>query len=105
MVTYCYAWTPLVILGTVAMLALPWLGLIALGVILFGSFVLLAGLTWAIVQVPLRLTRAVHRRWHHHGTDEAPAGGTVFDHSGRPSRSVPVGATVLIANPPSEGDR
>lgn len=61
MVSYFYAWTPLVVVGTVVLLSLPWLGLIALMV---ASLVALAALTWAIVLVPYTLGQAISRRWH-----------------------------------------
>ena len=60
MVRYFYAWTPLVIVGAVVILSLPWLGLIALMVV---SLVALAALTGAIVAGPYVLSRAVGRRW------------------------------------------
>lgn len=61
MVRYLYAWTPLVIVGTVVFLSIPWLGLIALMIV---SLVALAALAWAIVFVPYMLSRAISRRWH-----------------------------------------
>jgi hypothetical protein len=61
MVRYFYAWTPLVIVGTVVLLSLPWLGLIALMIF---ALVALAALAWTIVFVPLKLSRAISRRWH-----------------------------------------
>ena len=61
MVRYFYAWTPLVIIGTVVLLAAPWFGLIALMIV---SLAALAVLAWAVVYVPYRLSRAIGRRWH-----------------------------------------
>jgi hypothetical protein len=61
MVRYFYAWTPLAIVGTLLLLAIPWLGLFAL---MFVSLVALAALAWAIVFVPYMLGRAISRRWH-----------------------------------------
>jgi hypothetical protein len=58
---YFYKWTPLVIVGTVAILSLPWLGLIALTII---SLVALAALALAFVFAPYLLIRAVSLRWH-----------------------------------------
>src|SRR5262249_49759046 len=46
MVRYFYAWTPLVIVGTVVFLSLPWLGLIALMIV---SLAALAAVAYAIV--------------------------------------------------------
>jgi hypothetical protein len=64
MVRYFYAWTPLVILGTVVLLSLPWLGLIALMIVALVALVVLAALAWAIVFVPYKLGRAIGRRRH-----------------------------------------
>jgi hypothetical protein len=64
MVRYLYAWTPLVIVGTVAILALPWLGLIALAIFSLVALAALAALAWAIVFVPYMLGRATSRHWH-----------------------------------------
>lgn len=47
MVRYWYAGTPLVIVGTVAILALPWLGLIALMAVLLAAVGVLGALVWA----------------------------------------------------------
>jgi hypothetical protein len=63
MVRYFYAWTPLFIIGTVVILSLPWLGLIALFVVLLA---VLATLAWALVYVPYVLGRAIGRLWHSH---------------------------------------
>jgi hypothetical protein len=60
MVRYFYSWTPLFVVGTVVVLSLPWLGLIALMIVLLGA---LAPLAWAIVSVPFALSRAISRRW------------------------------------------
>jgi amino acid transporter len=60
MVNYFYKWTPLVIVVTVAILSLPWLGLIALTII---SLVALAALALAFVFVPYLLIGAISR-WH-----------------------------------------
>jgi hypothetical protein len=61
MVRYFYAWTPLVIVGTVVLLSLPWLGLIALMIASLVALVALAALAWAIVFVPYMLGRAIRR--------------------------------------------
>lgn len=58
MVRYFYAWTPLVVVGTVAILALPWLAVMALIVALLGMVAALGALAWAIVSAG----RAVPRR-------------------------------------------
>jgi hypothetical protein len=59
MVRYFYAWTPLAIVGTVVLLSLPWLGLIALIVV---ALVALPALAIAIVVAPYMLVRAISRR-------------------------------------------
>jgi hypothetical protein len=64
MVRYFYAWTPLVIVGTVVLLFMPWLGLIALAIVAIVALGALAALAWAIVFVPYMLGRAISRRWH-----------------------------------------
>ncbi len=64
MVRYFYAWTPLVIVGTVVVLFMPWLGLIALAIVAIVALGALAALAWAIVFVPYMLGRAISRRWH-----------------------------------------
>jgi hypothetical protein len=61
MVRYFYVWTPLVIAGTVVLLTLPWLGLIALFIF---SLAALAALASAIVLVPYMLGWAVGSRRH-----------------------------------------
>jgi hypothetical protein len=60
MVRYFYSWTPLVIVGAVVLLSLPWLGLIALMIV---SLVALPALAFAIVLVPYMFVRAISRRW------------------------------------------
>jgi hypothetical protein len=50
-----------VIVGTVVLLSLPWLGLIALMVV---AIVALGALAWAVVYVPYMLSRALSVRWH-----------------------------------------
>jgi hypothetical protein len=62
MVGYFCTWgAPLVIAGTVVLLALPWLGLIALFVF---ALAVLAALTGAIVAAPYLLGRSVYRHFH-----------------------------------------
>jgi len=63
MVRYFYAWTPFVVVGTGALLALPWLGLIALMVVPFVAVAAVGALAWAIVSVLVRLTLAVGHLW------------------------------------------
>jgi hypothetical protein len=63
MVRYFYAWAPLGIIGALFLLALPWLGLIALLIV---SLVALSALALAIVVAPYLLIQAISRRWHGH---------------------------------------
>jgi hypothetical protein len=60
MVRYFYSLTPLFIVGTLFILALPWLGLIALMIVTLAA---LPALVWAIVFVPYTVGRAISRRW------------------------------------------
>ena len=64
MVRYFYALTPLVLVGTVVLLSLPWLGLFALMTFALLALVALGALAWAIVAAPYRLIRSIGRRWH-----------------------------------------
>ena len=63
MVRYFYAWTPLVIVGTVVLLSLPWLGLIALMIFSLVAVAALAALASSIVFVPYMLGREISRHW------------------------------------------
>lgn len=64
MVRYFYAWAPLVIVGTLVILSLPWLGLIALMIFAIVAVTALAALAWAIVVAPYTLGRTINRLWH-----------------------------------------
>ena len=59
MLRYFYAWTPLVLVATIVLLALPWLGLIALIIV---SLVAVPALAFATVVAPYLLVQAVARR-------------------------------------------
>jgi hypothetical protein len=61
MVRYFYAWTPLFAVGTVTILTLPWLGLIA---VMLVALVALPALAFAVVGVPYMLIRAIVRLSH-----------------------------------------
>ena len=102
MLTYCYAWTPLVIVGSLGLLALPWLGLITLLVVAVGSLILLAGLVRAVLWLPFVAGRAIHRRWQARMDRPRRADATV-PWAARPGRqptgSIPAGATALISKP------
>jgi hypothetical protein len=67
MVRYLYAWTPLVVVGTVFLLSLPWLGLFALIALMTVSLVALAAFAWAIVSVPQMVGHTISRRWQDRG--------------------------------------
>jgi hypothetical protein len=71
MVGYFYAWAPLVIVGTVVLLALPWLALIALFVFALAAVAALAALAWATVAAPYLLGRSVYRHFHEPTTASA----------------------------------
>jgi phosphate/sulfate permease len=58
MLRYFYKWTPLIIVGTVVLLSLPWLGLIALIIV---SLVALPALAFAVAYVPYMLIRTISR--------------------------------------------
>jgi hypothetical protein len=64
LVRYFYTWTPVVLVGTVVLLSLPWLGLIALVMAAFAALAALTTLAWAIVVAPLAVGRAIGRRSH-----------------------------------------
>jgi hypothetical protein len=64
MVRYWYAFTPIVIAGTILVLALPWLGLIAVLVAAFVVLVALAALLWAIGAVAVSISHTVGRHLH-----------------------------------------
>jgi len=59
MLRYFYAWTPLVLVATIVLLALPWLGLIALIIV---SLVAVPALAFATVVAPYLLVQAIARR-------------------------------------------
>lgn len=70
MARYFYAWLPLVIVGTIFILALPWLGLIALLVVSLLAVAAVAALASAVVFLPFMLGCAIVR--HRHGISSAP---------------------------------
>jgi hypothetical protein len=99
MVRYFFAWIPIVVVGTLVILSLPWLGLIALMV----ALALVAALAWEIVSVPYRLGRAIGRRHGRSGASPRTASALSPASSGvRRTRSLPAGAAVLLADRPSE---
>ena len=73
MVRYFYALTPLIIVGTVSILSLPWLGLAALMTFALVAIVALWALAWAIVAAPYLLIRSIGRRWHARSLGHQPS--------------------------------
>jgi hypothetical protein len=73
LVRYFYAWTPLVVVGTVFLLSLPWLGLIALMIAALAAFAALAALAWVTVAVPLAVGHAIGHRWHWRSAASRPS--------------------------------
>jgi hypothetical protein len=82
MVRYFFAWTPLVIVGTVVLLSLPWLGGIALLVVFVVVLTPVAALVWAAVSLARMATRAVSRSLHFHSGASAPpvAAARIYEH-------------------------
>ena len=84
MVRYFYAWTPLVIIvGSVVLLTIPYLALIALMLVLLAALVALAR---AIVIVPYVLSRRISRSFHLTGarlqSRRPDGGGSTFSLNG-----------------------
>ena len=109
MLSYCFSWTPLVILMTVVLLSLPWLGLIALFVFSLFVLSLLATLAWTVIWVPRTLSLAVRNRWRvRNSASRRTATDTALSldtSSVRPTGPMPVAASVLFANRPTDQDR
>ena len=106
MLSYCYSWTPLVILVTVVLLSLPWLGLIALFVLSLFVLGLLATLVWTVIWVPRTLSLAVRNRWRvRDGASRRTVTATALSldtSSVRPTGPVPVATSVLFADRPTD---
>jgi hypothetical protein len=94
---YFYAWTPLVLIGAVVLLSLPWLGLIALMVFALAIVALLVALVWAIVAAPIAVGHAIGRRWRERGHVGRPRAGL-----SRPEREI---SYVSVGDPGSGGVR
>jgi hypothetical protein len=88
MIRYFYAWTPLVFVTTLVVLAIPWLGLIALAVF---SLVALGALALGAVVAPFMLIQAINHRWHRHS-----------DSSAQPALAPSRAAGVRVADNPVE---
>lgn len=106
MVRYFYAWTPLLIVGTVVLLSAPWLGVIALMLVALVLLVALAALVSAIALALRALSGAIGHRWHGRSAARQVMGPALSPTSSgdRPTQLVPTGATLLVARPPSERD-
>jgi hypothetical protein len=61
-VSYFFKWIPLVAIAALCILSLPWLGLIALFVVLAALVPLAIGIAYA----PYRFGRAISHRWKSH---------------------------------------
>jgi hypothetical protein len=106
MVRYWYSLPPLVVVLTVIPLALPWLGLIALMLFALIALAALGALAWGIVYVPHTVVRMVgRRRQSRSGTRRQQATLSAARPSVRPAQSMPAGAALLVASPPSESER
>jgi hypothetical protein len=88
MVRYFYAWLPFAaVFGTAVILTIPYLALIALAAAVLAA---IAALAWALIALPLRLSRTISHRRHHPATPQTVAAGTL-----------PAAAPALVfANPP-----
>jgi len=106
MVRYWFSLSPLVVILTVVTLALPWLGLIVLMIFALIALASLGAIGWGIVFVLERVVRAVGRLRHSpSGTLRQPATLSAARPSTGPPRSMPAGATVVLASPPAESER
>jgi hypothetical protein len=64
MVRYWYARTPLLVLGTVVLLSIPWLGVLAVMVVALAALAALAAAVRVTVSVMSTLARTMTRPWH-----------------------------------------
>jgi type IV secretory pathway protease TraF len=78
MVRYFYAWTPLVVVGAVVLLALPWLGLIALVIAALAALASLVALARATVTASLAVGHAIGHRWHDRSAAPQPSRALVL---------------------------
>jgi hypothetical protein len=85
-VRYFYAWTPLVVVGTLVLLALPWLGLIALVIAALTAVAAPAALAWAIVAAALAVGHAIGHRRHRGSAAPQPSPALVLAERRRSSR-------------------
>jgi uncharacterized protein (DUF58 family) len=73
MVRYFYVWTPLVVIGALVLLSLPWLALIALMIAVTAMLAALTALTRAIVAAPVAAGRAIDHRFHRRSEARQPS--------------------------------
>ena len=97
MVRYFYAWAPLVVVGAVLLLSLPWLGLVALAIFALVALGVVAALAWAVLFVPYMFGRAIVRGWHSRAVARARMAPAVLPADSAP-RAVPAGATAVLAS-------
>ena len=106
MLRYWYSFSPLVVILTVAIFALLWLGLIALMVLALIAFAALGALAWGFVVVPQMLVRFVGR--HLHSRSDAPRQPATLP-AARPrvgtAQPMPARAALLVASPPPDSER
>jgi hypothetical protein len=106
MVRYWFSFTPLVVVVTFVLLALPWLGVIALMVFTLAALATLAALLAGVVVAPYMLVRSVGRRRHNRrGMVLQPVRLAAARPPLEPTQSIPAGATVFLSGPPSEPER
>ena len=101
MVRYFNALIPVLVVGALVLLSLPWLGgMIALTVVL----AVVAAIAWAIVYVPYRFGRAFSRRWRgRRGARPPTAAAQSPARPGRGrARSAQAHATAPLPEPSSE---
>jgi hypothetical protein len=94
MANYFYKWAPLLVIGTIVLLGLPWLGFFALIFVVGVLLSALATLALALVSALGTLGRAVR-----HGMAPVLSPARSIH---RPARLVPTTATVFFARPHSE---
>ena len=78
MVRYFYAWTPVVVVGAVFLMSLPWLALIALVMAVLAALAGLAALAWVIVEAPIAVGRALGQGWQGRSAAREPASALVL---------------------------
>jgi len=106
MVRYWFSFTPLVVVVTFVLLALPWLGVIALMVFTLAALATLAALVAGVVVAPYMLVRSVGGLRHsRRGMVLQPVRLAAPRPPLEPTQSIPAGATVFLGCPPSEPER